>query len=93
MCQRFKDRNNIYVHLPTKNITKLKPWYLVHVYLVGPYSKSIRQQKPGGAIINNNGSLTCMIIIDPAIGWLEIVEVPTYDLDGDTGGNGEYIDK
>ena len=33
-----------------------------------------------------------MKIIDPAMGWFEIVEVTMYDLDEVTGGNDEYID-
>ena len=32
-------------------------------------------------------------MIDPATGWFNIVEMPTYDLDEVTGGNYEYIDK
>ena len=32
-----------------------------------------------------------MAMIDPATGWVKIFEVPTYDLDKLTGGNGEYI--
>ena len=61
--------------------------------LIGPHSKSIRQHQPGGAIIKNNVSLTCLKMIDPATGWFEIVEMPTYDLDEVTGGNNEYTDK
>ena len=34
-----------------------------------------------------------MTMIDPATGWLDIVEIPTYDLDGFTNGNDDYIDK
>ena len=33
----------------------------------------------GCAIINNNASLTFIMMIDPATGLSEIVEVPTYD--------------
>ena len=61
--------------------------------LVGLYSKSIRQQQPGSAIIRNKDSLTCMTIIDPATGWFKIVEIPTFDLDKVTSGNDKYIDK
>ena len=61
--------------------------------LIGPYIKSIRQQQPGGAIINNNVSLACMAMIDPAMGWFEIVGIPTYNIDEVTGPNYEYIDK
>ena len=61
----------------------------MHVDLIGPYNKSIRQHHPGGAIINNTVSLTCMTIIDPATGGVEIIKVLTYDHDEVTGGNGE----
>ena len=33
-----------------------------------------------------------MTIIDPATGWFEIVEVPTYDRNDLTGDNDYYID-
>ena len=32
-------------------------------------------------------------MIDPATGWFEIFEIPTFDLDELTAGNDEYIDK
>jgi Integrase core domain. len=34
-----------------------------------------------------------MPFIDPASGWFEIAEVPTYDLEEVKAGNKEYIDK
>ena len=60
---------------------------MVNVYLIGPYSKSIREQHPGGAIIQKDDSLTCMTMIDPTTGWFEIVEIPTFDLHEVTSGN------
>ena len=69
ICQRFKNRNTIYVQLLHKNIVELKPWDLVHVDLIGSYSKSIKQQQPGSAIMKNNGNLACMTMIDPSTGW------------------------
>ena len=66
---------------------------MVHVDLIVTYSKFIRQHQPGGAIINNNFSITCMPMIEPATGWFEIVEVPMFDLNEVTEGNNEYIDK
>ena len=89
ICEQFKNINNIYGHMPPKNIAELKPWDLVHVDLIGPYRKSIRKHHPGGAIIRKNVSLTCMTIIETATGWLEIIEIPTFDLDEVTSGNGE----
>ena len=34
-----------------------------------------------------------MTVIGPTIGWFEIIEIPTYDLNEVTGGIDEYIDK
>ena len=65
----------------------------MHVDLIGPYRKSIRQQYPGGSFIRNNAILTCMMMIDPATGWFEIVDIPMFDLKEVTLGNDEYIDK
>ena len=61
--------------------------------LIGPYSKSIRQQQPDSTVIRNNARLTCMPMIDLATGWFNIVDIPTFDLEEVTLGNDEYIDK
>ena len=61
--------------------------------LIGLYSKSIRKQQPGGAVISDNVSLACMTMINPATGWFEIIKVPILDLDEFTAGNDEYIYK
>ena len=90
MCntfQQFKNRKTLYEHMPSKNIAELKPWDLVHVGLIGLYRKSIRQQQPGGTVICKNDRLTCMTIIDPASGWFEIVEIPTFNLKEVMSGN------
>ena len=65
----------------------------MHAYLIGTYRKSIRQQQPGSAIITKDVSLTCMRMLDPAPGWLEIVEIPTFNLYEVIAGNDEHIDK
>ena len=93
ICQQFKKRKTIYGRLPPNKIAELKPWDTVHVNLIGPYTKSIRQKHLGGAIIKNNASLNWMNMIKPALGWFEITKVLTYDLDEVTGGNDKYIDK
>ena len=93
ICQRLKKRKNLYGHIPPKNIAELKPWCLLHVDLIDPYSKYTRQHQSGEAIISNNVSLTCKKMINSATGWFKIIEVTTCDLDEVTGGNGEYIDK
>ena len=61
--------------------------------MIGPYSKSIIKQQPGGDIVWKNSSLTCMPMIDPATGWFEIFKIPTFDLYELTAGNNVYIDK
>ena len=71
----FQKINTIFGHMTTKNIAELKPLDLVHVGLIFPYSSSIRQHQPGGAIINNNVSLTCMTMTDPATSWIENTDV------------------
>ena len=88
-----KNRKTIYGHLPPKNISELKPWYSVHVDLIGPYSKSIKQQHPGCTVLFRNSSLTYMKMIDPATGWFKIFKIPMFDLKEVALGNDEYIDK
>ena len=80
-CQQFKERKSLSGNLPPKNIAELKPWDSVHVDLISPYKKSIRQKKPGGTIIRNNASLTCMKMIEPTTGWFDIAKITTFDLD------------
>ena len=65
----------------------------MHVDLIGPYSKSIRQQQPGRTVICKNYILTCMTIIDPVTGWFEIIKIPTLYLDEVAIGNDEKMDK
>ena len=76
----FKNRKTHYGRLLPKNMEELKLWDTVHIDLIGTYSKSIRQQQPGVAAIKSDFSLTCMIMIEPAMGWFEIVNVPVFDL-------------
>ena len=88
-CQQFKNRKTLYRHIQPNNNKELQPWDLVHVDLIVPYSKSIRQQNPGGSIMQNDDSLTCMTMIDPVTGWFEIFEIQSSDLDEVTAGNDE----
>ena len=66
---------------------------MIHVDLIGKNINSIRQQNLGGATIKRSVSLTCMTIIYPAMGWIEMIKVPMFDLYEITGVNDEYIDK
>ena len=91
--QQFKNRKTLCGKILPKIISALKLWNSVHIYLMCPYSKSIRQHQPGRAIIKKGMSLTCMTIIDPTKGWFGIVEVPFFYLDELARVNSEYIDK
>ena len=66
---------------------------MLHVDLIGPYSKSIRQQQTGGTVVRKNYSLTCMTMIEPNTGWFEIFKIPRFDLEKVTVGYDEYIYK
>ena len=83
----------LYGYLPSKKISKLKPWDLVHAELIRTYIKYIRQHNPGGTIVKINYSLPYMTMIKTTTSWFEIVKIPTYDLDEVTGGNDQYRDK
>jgi hypothetical protein len=72
---------------------ELQPWHTVDIDLIGPYTVSAKQHQPGRKIVNTELQLTCMTFIDPATGWFEIAEVPTFDLEQVKAGNKEYIDK
>ena len=61
--------------------------------LIGPYTVTAKQYQPGNKIVITELNLTCMTFIDPATGWFEIAEVPTFDLELIKKGNKEYIDK
>ena len=74
-CKQFKKRKTLYGHLPHNSIAERKPWDTVHVDLIGPYINSIRQHQPGGTVIRNNSSLTCMKMIDTTTGWFEIAGI------------------
>ena len=69
MCkkfQHFKNRKTVYGNMTPNIIAALKPWNFMNINLIVPYSKSIIQQQPGGAIINIYLSLTYITIIDPS---------------------------
>jgi hypothetical protein len=86
-CQKFKKRKARYGHLPPKIIGESQPWHTVHIDLIGPYTVKAKQHQPGNKIVNTELQLTCMTLIDPAAGWFNIAEVPTYDLEQVKLGN------
>jgi hypothetical protein len=92
-CQKFKRRAARYGHVPPMNIAQLTPWNMVHIDLISPYTKTVKQHQPGNKIKEVDLFLTCMTFIDPATEWFEIVEVPYYDLDEIKMDNQQYIHK
>ena len=50
----------------------------VYTDLIGPYTITTKHFQPDGAIKEVELQLTCMTMIDPATGWFEIVEVPSF---------------
>ena len=67
-----QNRKTICVRLQPNNISELKRWDMLNLYLIGPYIKSIRQHHISNATINKYVSLTFMIIIEPSAGWFVI---------------------
>ena len=75
------------------NIAELTPWNMVHIDLIGPYTKTVQQHQPGNVIKEIDLNLTCMTFINPCTGWFEIAQVPYLDIEEIKIGNKEYIDK
>ena len=93
-CQKYKKRRVKYGKMPPKTIKdQLEPWHTVHVDLIGPYNKKVKQQQADGTVQVVELQLTCMTFIDPATGWFEMAEVPYYDIDDIKKGNKQAIDK
>ena len=66
-CQKGKRRKQQYGHVPPR-LSDQKPWRKVCVDLIGPYTiKGL-----DGTIMD----FMCLTIIDPAIGWFEMIELP-----------------
>ena len=93
ICQRFKRKNKRYGKLPPKEIEQMTPWHTVHIDLIGPYTIKTKQHAPGGEINDVELKLTCMTFIDPATGWFEIAQVPTFNVEDVKDNNVEYISK
>ena len=92
-CNEFKLKGKKYGHLPPKILGEMKRLDTVHVDLIGPYSVTINQRQPNGAMRKKEVQLTCMTMIDPATGWFEIAEVPSFDIEDIRRGNTQSIDK
>ena len=79
--------------LPNNIVTELIPWKTVHVDLIGPNTKKIKQEQPDCKIKVITTQLTCMTFIDPATGWFEIAEVPYFKTVDTEGTSMRHIDK
>ena len=94
VCQKHKPRRQKYGKLPPKNVGELTPWDTVHTDLIGPYTVTTNQLQHDGKIVETELELTCMTMMDPATGWFEIVEIPSYVIhDVKTNKVQENIDK
>ena len=66
-CQIAKTTNQKYGKLPHKQ-AETNPWYTLCVDLIGPYMIPLKGK--------NLFKLWCLTMIDPAIGWLEMAQIP-----------------
>ena len=93
ICQWLKKRKKCYRLLLPKNIVEQKLWNIVHIHLIGPYAKSIIQQKTGVYILHKWVRLICTTMIDTTKGCFKIIGVLCFDLTYFIACNDAYIDK
>ena len=65
-CQLCKHNKVKYGKLPQKDAEKSKPWNRVNVDLIGPLPVHAK---------NSKFMLNALTMIDPAIGWFEVVPI------------------
>ena len=70
-CQVNERRQQKYGKLPTKLVVS-KPWETLCMDLIGPYTLKGKD--------STEIDFMCVTMIDPAISWLEIVELPVTEL-------------
>ena len=66
ICQKNKKHNKKYGKVPIK-VAETNPWEILCVDLIGPYTVNSKGRSPF--------KLWCCTMIDPATGWVEIVEI------------------
>ena len=66
VCRSMKATHKKYGKLPPKEAETI-PWHTLCIDLIGPYPFGKKE---------NEVTLHCMTMIDPATGWFEIVEIP-----------------
>ena len=65
----------------------------MHTDLIGPHTITAKQIQPGGEIKEIKLKLAAITMVDPAIEWFEIVEVPYYNIEDAKKDKQNYIDK
>ena len=65
----------------------------MYIDLIEQYSITAKQIQPEGATKEIGLKLTTMTMVDPAIGWFEIVEVPYCNIVNVKNDEQAYIDK
>ena len=65
----------------------------MHIDLIGPYSITAKQTQPGGEIKEIELNLTATAMVDPTMGWFEIVEIPYYNVEDIVNNKDNYVDK
>ena len=71
-CQKIKKHNKKYGLSPVKE-SETNPWEVLCVDCICPYSVTKNKRE--------KISLPCCTMIDPATGWLEIIEILTKSAD------------
>jgi hypothetical protein len=80
-CQTFrmlKKSNKNYGELPPKPNPEILPWHSLCVDLISPYPFGKVDKKRN---IDTFTELWCLTMIDPAMGWFKIAEIPTKQAD------------
>ena len=54
------------------DITEIKLWNTLHIELIFPYNKTVKQIQLGSLIKEVDLNLTCKNLIDPFTGWFDI---------------------
>ena len=67
ICQRTEKKTQKLGLLPPKT-AEATPWEVLSVDLIGPYKINVKNSKKPLV-------LWCLTMIDPATGWIEIVEI------------------
>jgi len=68
VCKRTRKRNSKKGFVPVKANVEAIPWHTLCIDLIGPYKFGVKEEEV---------SLHCLTMIDPATGWFDICEIPS----------------